>query len=515
MVAASPPALPFSGIDGVPGTRSISDRLEREIAGRQLIVASNREPRLHEATPDGGIIVRRPVSGVVTALDPVLHAVGGTWIATASGSADRAHVDAADHVLVDDDGGAYTLRRLWLTRAEQRGHYDGFSNAALWPLCHLAFEAPRFRRGDWMQYAEVNRRFAEAVAEEAEADDPIVFIQDYHLALLPRLVRERLPRATIVLFWHIPWPNRSRFECCPYGAAIIEAMLAADLLGFQTGKHVEHFLDTAQALSGPMAIDEAGMLVFDGAPVAVGAFPISVEFPSRWTRGGDTPMAARQRVQHELGIHPDMRIVVSVDRLDYTKGIEERLAAIRRLLARGGDPDVVFVQVAPPTRTSLDAYREFGARVRAQVAAANERFGRPGYQPVVFLDRHVEPQDVHRLYRAADVCHVNSLDDGMNLVAKEFVASRDDERGVLVLSRFAGAARTLDGAVPVNPYDVDAGADAIRTALAMPPDEQAARMRAMRAHVRDHDVFTWAERILSAAASAGRETPDVATVFPG
>jgi trehalose 6-phosphate synthase len=496
------------------GTRSISARLERELAGRQLIVASNREPRVHETTPDGSTVVRRPVSGVITALDPVLRGVGGTWIATASGNADRAHVDAADHVRVHEDGGCYTLRRLWLTRAEQRGHYDGFSNAALWPLCHLAFAAPRFRRGDWTQYAEVNRRFAEAVAAEAEADDPIVFIQDYHLALLPRLVRERLPRATIVLFWHIPWPNRSRFECCPYGAAIVEAMLAADLLGFQTGKHVEHFLDSAQALSGQIALDETGTLVFDGAPVSVGAFPISVEFPPRWTQDAEPPADARRRTLRELGIDPAMRIVLSVDRLDYTKGIEERLAAIRRLLARG-ESGAVFVQVAPPTRTSLDVYREFGDRVRAQVAAINERFGRTGYQPVVFLDRHVEPEDVHRLYRAADVCHVNSLDDGMNLVAKEFVAARDDERGVLVLSRFAGAARALDRAILVNPYDVDGGADAIREALSMPADEQGTRMRAMRAHLRGNDVFTWAERILSAAAGAGRETPPrVVTVFP-
>jgi len=500
----------------VDGGRSISDRLERELAGRQLIVVSNREPRVHETTPEGGSVVRRPVSGVVTALDPVLRAVGGTWIAVASGSADRAHVDAGDRVRVHEAGRAYTLRRLWLTRAERRGHYDGFSNAGLWPLCHLAFTAPRFRRGDWTQYAEVNRRFADAVAAEAEVDDPIVFIQDYHLALLPRLVRERLPRATIVLFWHIPWPNHSRFECCPYGAAIVEAMLAADLLGFQTGTHVEHFLDSAQALSGAVAVDEAGTLVFDGSPVAVGAFPISVEFPGRWTQGVEAPLAARHRVQRELGIGPDTRIVLSVDRLDYTKGIEERLAAIRRLLARGCEPDVVFVQVAPPTRTGLDAYREFGARVRAQVAAVNGRFGRPGYQPVVLLDRHVEPEDVHRFYRAADVCHVNSLDDGMNLVAKEFVAARDDERGVLVLSRFAGAARELDRAILVNPYDVDAGADAIDAALSMPLDEQAARMRALRLHVRRHDVFAWAERILTAAAGAGRETPRVvATVFPG
>jgi trehalose 6-phosphate synthase len=496
--------------------RTIGRLLREQLTERQLIVVSHREPRIDDIGCDGGVVNRHPVSGLVTAVDPLLRAVSGTWIARATGTADRLTADAADRVRIEDEAGAYTLRRVWLTRAEERGHYEGFSNTGLWPLCHLSFETPRFRRRDWLQYEAVNERFADAVASEATAPDPIVFIQDYHFALLPQLVRARLQGATVVCFWHIPWPSRTRFERCPYGTVLLEAMLSADLLGFQTSEHAQHFLDCARGVRGAAVDVVLSSVMHHRRATTVAAFPISVEHPSRWACVAPTPDVCRARMAARFGFDSARQLVVAVDRLDYTKGIEERLAAIRLLLTR---PDTqvaapVFLQVASPSRTQIPQYRDFGARVRAQVAAINDRFRQPNYEPVVWIEDDLEPDVVFQLYRAADVCHVNSLDDGMNLVAKEFVSAREDGRGVLVLSRFTGAARALDGALRVNPYDIDGTAETLLTALRMPAAEQDGRLRPMRAHLADHDVFHWADGILGAAVRPVVEASQVATVFP-
>jgi trehalose 6-phosphate synthase len=486
--------------------RWLQSIVRRHLDGQQVIVVSNREPCVHELEPDGSIATRHPISGLVTALDPVLRATGGTWIAHGSGSADRALVDRFDRLQVGDAEGHYTLRRVWLTRGEERGYYHGFSNGTLWPLCHLAFESPRFTRSDWRHYEDVNRRFADAVLAEARDPHPIVLVQDYHFALLPALLRARLPGAIIVAFWHIPWPNLARFSRLTGGAALVDGLLGSDIVGFQTPEHARAFLDCVE-VSPDAAVDRVGGLV--GRPhgtVSVRTYPISIEWPSRWAAAAPTVEECRSRVRAELGIEPDAPMLLAVDRLDYTKGIEERLAAIRRLLCRGNATVArpVFVQVAAPSRTRVERYQQLGERVRARVAAINERYGAAGYQPVVLLERHVEPADVFRLYRAADACHVNSLDDGMNLVAKEFIAARDDGQGVLVLSRFAGAARELTGAIQVNPCDIDGVADALADALTLPPDEQARRMCAMRRHVADYNVFRWAgDLLLDAAAARG------------
>jgi trehalose 6-phosphate synthase len=497
--------------------RWLKSALRRHFDGQQLIVVANREPCVHELAPDGSIATRQPISGLVTALDPVLRATGGTWIAHGSGSADRALVDRFDRLEIGDPGGRYTLRRVWLTRGEERGYYHGFSNGALWPLCHLAFESPRFTRSDWRHYQDVNRRFADAVVAEARGAHPIVLVQDYHFALLPALVRERLPGATVVAFWHIPWPNPARFSRMPDGAALLAGLLGSDIVGFQTAEHGRAFLDCVEALPDAAVDRVNGLVGRSHGAVVVRPYPISIEWPNRWAAAAPSIEECRRAVRAELGIEADAPMMVSVDRLDYTKGIEERLTAIRRLLARGNATVArpVFVQVASPSRTRLERYQQLAERVRAQTAAINERHGGPGYQPVVLIERQLEPGDVFRLFRAADACHVNSLDDGMNLVAKEFVAARDDGQGVLLLSRFAGAARELCGAIPVNPCDIDGVADAIADALTLPPDDQARRMRAMRRQVAERNVFRWAgELLMDAAAVRGTragEDPVAAT----
>jgi trehalose 6-phosphate synthase len=481
--------------------RRLKETLRTHLQGERVIVVANREPVIHERV-GGAIVVRHPASGLVTALEPVMRACSGVWIAHGGGSADADAADAAGRFHVAADGGSYSLRRIWLTPAEERGYYYGFANEALWPLCHLAHAQPVFRRDDWDHYCAVNRRFADAVAAEADSDEPIVLVQDYHFALVPQLLRDRFPRATILTFWHIPWPNAERFGICPQQDAILNGLLGSSIVGFQTPQHCANFLDSVdRALEVRVERGEMGV-VQRGRTTVVRAYPISVEWPNRWAATSPPVDACRRRVRARHAIPPDALVMLSVDRLDYTKGIEERLQTFERVLERWtGDRALAIVQIAPSSRTLIDRYREFGERVRARVDRINAAFaGRP-YPAIVFVNEHVEPSEIVGYYRAADVCYVSSLHDGMNLVAKEFVSARDDERGVLVLSRFAGACRELTESVLVNPYDVDGVADALLAALSMPAFEQQERMRALREQVASHNVYRWAGRILSDASA--------------
>ena len=481
------------------------DRLRRLVADllqtQQIIVVSNREPVIHQQVA-GRIVVQRPASGLVTALEPVVRTCGGVWVAHGSGSADREVVDRLDRLRVDDKDGSYVLRRVWLTPEQERGYYYGFANQALWPLCHRAHAQPIFRRDHWAEYVRVNRRFAEAVVDESASDDPIVLVQDYHFALVPRLLRQRLPRATIIAFWHIPWPNAERFAICPYQRELLEGLLGSTIVGCQTVEHCSNFLQSvARGLEARIDRDDRAV-EFDRQTTLARPYPISIEWPNPWADSARPVDVCRETVRRTLGVPSHAKLVVSVDRMDYTKGIEERLLAFERLLEgwpQSGAP-LVFLQVAAPSRTEIQRYSEFAERVDRLVDAVNARFSTLGYTPVVLLHRHCGPQEVFEYYRSADVCYISSLHDGMNLVAKEFVAARDDVRGVLVLSRFAGAARELTEALIVNPYDIDGAAEALQRALSMPLAEQQERMHALRAVVETANVFTWAGAMLTDAA---------------
>jgi trehalose 6-phosphate synthase len=478
--------------------------LREQLQGERVVVVANREPCIHE-WHDGEIVVRHPASGLVTALEPVMRACSGVWVAHGSGSADREASDADGRVAVTSPESSYLLRRVWLTEEEERGYYYGFANEALWPLCHLAHAHPTFRRDDFLQYQRVNQRFADAVSAEVDCDDPIVLVQDYHFALVPRMLRERFPKATILTFWHIPWPNAERFSICPYSEEVLEGLLGSSMVGFQTHLHCHNFLESADRLLEVRVERQDMAIVHQRRPTLVRPYPISIEWPNRWSE--QTPPAAdcRAAVRADLGLPPEARLVVSVDRLDYTKGIEERLLTMERILGRRpADEPLAFLQVGAPSRTRINRYREFGDHVRSEVARINARFGNGRYQPITLIDRHCEPPEVFRFYRAADVCYVSSLHDGMNLVAKEFIAARDDERGVLLLSRFAGASRELAEAIIVNPYDVEGVADALEAALAMPEAEQRERIRAMRLQIAEHNVYRWAGRMLLGATRLRR-----------
>ncbi len=480
---------------------SLAGILQQDLAGSQVIVVSNREPYSHEHGAEG-ITVERPASGLVSALEPVTRACAGTWIAYGSGDADRETVDAHDRLAVPPDDPAYTLRRVWLDEDELEGFYYGFANEGLWPLCHLAFVRPVFREGDWQRYVAVNRKFADAVLAEAHDPQPIVLVQDYHFALLPRMIRERLPEATIVTFWHIPWPNAEAFGICPWREELLRGLLGSTILGFHTQFHCNNFLATVDRCLESRIDHEESTVRHRGDTTLVRRYPISIEWPPSALVRQLPVDACRRAVCAQLGLPEDIRLGVGVERFDYTKGILDRFLAVQALLER--EPRWIgrftFVQIAAPTRSKLPAYRQLQDEAEALAAEINARFGREGYRPIELLAEHHGPEDVFRLFRAADVCVVSSLHDGMNLVAKEFVAAREDEQGVLILSTFAGASRELLEALLVNPYDAAGMSRALHEALTMPPEEQRERMRLMRAMVQENNVYRWAGRMLLDAA---------------
>jgi len=471
--------------------------LKDDLKGDEVLIVSNREPYMHVRRNDV-LEVQRPASGLVTALEPVMRACSGTWIAHGSGAADREAVDRHDRVMVPPDKPAYRIRRVWLSREEEAGYYYGFSNEGLWPLCHIAHTRPSFREPDWEQYRAVNRRFADVVVQEARTEDPIVLVQDYHFALLPRMIRERLPRATIITFWHIPWPNPETFGICPWRDEILTGLLGSSILGFHTQYHCNNFFDTVDRYLEARVDRDISGITFGGATTEVHRYPISIEWPPAALQGMAPVAQCGEEVRRELGVAPDIRLGVGVDRLDYTKGIIERLGAVERLFEL--KPHWIgrfsFVQIAAPSRSSIDEYQAFEARVRAAAARINRRFGTEGYNPVILKIEHHDAVSVYRYYRACDLCFVSSLHDGMNLVAKEFVAARDDGAGVLVLSQFTGAARELAEALIVNPYDIEQCATALDLALSMPLEEQRARMTSMRGLVQEFNVYRWAGRML-------------------
>jgi trehalose 6-phosphate synthase len=475
--------------------------LAGQLAGVEIIVVSNREPYIHNRS-ESGIELQIPASGLVAALEPVMRACGGTWIAHGSGSADRDVVDARDRICVPPESPTYTLRRVWLSDDDQEGYYYGLANEGLWPLCHIAFVRPQFREADWSRYCAINRRFAQAVFDEAKRPDPIILVQDYHLALLPALIRERLPEATIISFWHIPWPNPEVFGICPWKEEIIGGLLGSTVLGFHTQLHCNNFIGSVDHFVESRIDREHASVRVGGHEAFVRPYPISIEWPPTGLAGQAPAHECRAAVRAEFGLPDDTRLAVGIERFDYTKGILDRMRSVDRLLT--AHPEwkgrFVFLQVAAPTRSKLATYRELQTEAARLAADINERHGDERFKPILLVVRHYGPREIFELFRAADLCIVSSLHDGMNLVAKEFVAARDDERGVLVLSSFAGASRELSEALIVNPYDARAMSEAIHQALCMPAAEQRARLQVMREIVRTRNVYRWAGQMLLDAA---------------
>ncbi len=462
--------------------------VEENFADRSLIVVSSREPYVHKKTTSG-IKVERPAGGLTSAMDDVLRAVGGTWVAWGSGNADK--VTTKDNrVAVPPEHPSYTLRRVWLTNREVNNYYNGYSNHMLWPLCHLSLDRVFFMKKFWTDYVGVNRKFARAVLEEA-APDSIVWLHDYHLCLAPAMIKEERPDLPLMHFWHIPWPNWFSFRVCPQAREIIEGLLGNDLLGFQIPLFTKNFMDcVGECLDAEVDYDNS-TVTYKGHVTKLKSFPISIDFErfnsealSRHTENTIRKIRHRFKLEGYLGI--------GVDRLEYTKGLIKRLQAINLFFEkyRRFRGKFTFVQIAVPTRMS-QPYITYKEAVEALVNKINRRFSREGWRPVVYLDKKAEVKDLSVYYRLADVAIVSSLYDGMNLVAKEFIASQVDEKGVLILSEFAGAAEELAGAILVNPYDVEDFADKIKEALVLSKAEKKARMSTLRKQVRTNDIYRW------------------------
>jgi trehalose 6-phosphate synthase len=479
-----------------------ADRLAVHVRARledgSLFVVSNREPYIH--TRKGkSVEVSEPASGLVTAIEPVLRACGGTWVAHGSGDADLEAVDENDRLPVPPDDPHYTLRRVWLTKEEEQGYYYGFANEGLWPLCHIAHTRPLFRPNDWTHYQNVNRKFADALLEEMEnVINPVVLVQDYHYALLPRMIKQARPDARLAIFWHIPWPNPEAFGICPWQRELVDGLLGADLIGFHIQAHCTNFLQTVdRTLESRIDWNQFSVQRLEHR-TSVRPFPISVEsVESSGEVHSESAYESRGAILKSLGVEAAL-MGVGVDRVDYTKGILERFLAVERFLEKYPRYQGVFtfVQIGAPSRTHIKRYHDLQAEVEAEAERINWRFQSGQWKPIVLLNRQHNHKEVEAYYRAADLCLVTSLHDGMNLVAKEFVATRNDERGVLILSCFTGAARELYDALQVNPYDIDQTAEAIRAALEMQPEEKQQRMQRMRRLVREHNVYRWAGTLI-------------------
>jgi len=475
----------------------LKELIKMKMDGRPLFVVSNREPYMH-IKEGKDIKTITPAGGLVTALDPILKAAGGTWVAHGSGEADFEVTDEHNRIKVPQEEPAYTLRRVPLTKEEEDGYYYGFANEGIWPLCHIAHIRPIFRKEDWKYYYDVNKKFAETVLEEiAEVKDPCVLIQDYHFTLLPGMIKAVRPDARVAVFWHIPWPNPETFGICPWQRELVMGLLGADLIGFQTQFYCNNFLDTVDRTLESRIDWEHFSVQKEGHVTMVKPFPISVDFqrPDRDAKAlGQKP--DMKAVLKEMGLKAEY-LGVGVDRIDYTKGMLERVKAVDRFLEKY--PEYVkkftFIQLGAPSRTHIPQYHRFLAELHAEVDRVNWKFKAKDWKAIVFLEKHHEHKEITKFYKIADVCMVTSLHDGMNLVAKEFVAASDDHRGVLILSRFAGASRELKDALIVNPYDIEQMADAIYYSLTMPKVEVEARMTRMRQDLHENNIYKWAANL--------------------
>ncbi|PIR16890.1 MAG: trehalose-6-phosphate synthase [Deltaproteobacteria bacterium CG11_big_fil_rev_8_21_14_0_20_49_13] len=475
----------------------LKEHVKVKLGDTKMIVVSNREPYMH-VKKGKEIECIRPASGLITALEPILRASGGTWVAHGAGNADKETVDKNNIVKVPPGLNQYDLKRVWLTQEEEEGYYYGFSNEGLWPLCHIAHTRPTFRANDWARYKDVNLKFARSLDDEIKNKDSVVFIQDYHFTVLPRAIKEHHENSKVALFWHIPWPNPEAFAICPWKREILHGMLGSNLIGFHTQFHCNNFLETIDRTLECRIDWEHFSVTRLGHTTFVKPFPISIDFNASQATGS---VSSKEELLRNLDVKAAY-MGIGVDRMDYTKGIMERFRAIERFFEKYPQYSglFTFVQIGAPSREHIKKYHDLIAELTAESERINWKLQSGGWKPIVFLKKYFSHEEIEPYYRAADLCIVSSLHDGMNLVAKEFISSRENESGVLILSTFTGAARELSDALLINPYDIEQSSDMIRTALEMGSEEQALRMNRMRAKIRENNIFKWASDIITEIA---------------
>ncbi|PIP20227.1 MAG: trehalose-6-phosphate synthase [Candidatus Omnitrophica bacterium CG23_combo_of_CG06-09_8_20_14_all_40_11] len=481
----------------------LKDLIHAKLGENTLFVISNREPYMHVVDESTGMTkCIMPASGVVTAIHPILCACGGTWIAHGGGNADKKFVNSKDKLGVPPEDNRYILKRVWLTKEEEDGYYYGFANEGLWPLSHNTHTRPIFRESDWQMYKKVNQKFAESVLEELPVKSPFIFIQDYHFTLLPKLIKEKRPDATIALFWHIPWPNPESFSICPYHKEILDGMLGCDLIGFHVQNHCNNFLDTANRLLESRVDTEIFSVTRFGKETFVRAFPISVDGHISDGSFKVEPIREIEKLKKEYELE-DKIVGLGVDRIDYTKGIIERILAIDRFLEKCPQykKKFVFIQLAAPSRTHIKRYHDLIGEIDELVEKKNWKYLDGNWKPIIYLKRYFSQDEIEPFYMLADFCIVSSLHDGMNLVAKEYVAAKKDLTGSLILSQFTGAARELTDAIQINPYSIEEFAESIKLTIEMPLEEKRKRMENMRQVIIENNVYRWAANIITELSS--------------
>ena len=480
---------------------SLKELIEDKLRDYLFVVASNREPYIHKASGDK-IKCFKPASGVVTALDPVLQACNGIWVAHGSGDADKKVVDKHNRVRVpcNDPDPKYTLKRVWLSKAEETGYYYGVANEAFWPLCHIVYTKPKFSSEDWKHYKAVNEKFAKAILEEVGNKEAFLFLQDYHLTLVPKMIKDANPKIKIAHFWHIPWPNPEVFRICPWKKEIVEGLLGADLLGFHLHNHVDNFLETINHNLEAKVDKVASAITYKGIETLVRPYPISIDFDKFSTEAATSEVAEDiKRVKEDLGITSEL-IGIGTDRIDYTKGILEKFQAIDRFLEKYPEFQgrFVYIQIGSLSRIHLDTYKKLNDEINSLVERINWKYSSDNWSPIIFIRRYFTPQQLLAIYRMANVCFVSSLHDGMNLVSKEYIAACPDNKGMLLLSQFAGSAKELTEAITFNPFNMEETADAIKEALTLPEKDRKERIDKMKAQVAENNIYHWAAKIIQA-----------------
>ena len=478
--------------------KQLNKTIKKIIGNRLLIIASNREPYIH-VYKEGKIEHIRPVGGAVTALDPIMRVSKGTWVAYGSGNADKDVVNKKNEVRVPPEDPKYKLRRIWLTKDEENGYYYGYSNKSVWPLCHMAYTRPSFDDVDWAYYKIVNQKFADTILDIVKDKKAFVWIQDYHLMLLSKLLKEKNKNLLTAHFLHIPWPNPEAFRICPQKIEILEGMLANDLLGFHIRYHCANFMETVKLELEARVDTEKTSVTYGGHETLVRAFPISVDFEeiSERAESRETKSAMR-KLKEEFAINDNLFVMIGLDRIDYTKGIVEKIQAVDRFFEKFPEykGKVVFIQKGGLSRMHIDKYKELNDRLNSLVEEVNWKHSTEKWAPVLFIRRHMTTKEIVALYKIADACLVSPLHDGMNLVCKEFISAKNDLSGILLLSQFTGAARELDEAMFVNPYDRENFAIAIKEAIELPEAKKQKKMKRLRNVVRENNIYKWAGKFL-------------------
>ncbi len=465
--------------------------------GRPITIISNRAPyqlRKHF----GQLHHEKNIGGLVSVLDEIMCQSGGTWIAWGEKG------DIPEQVGIPLDRPRYSLRLIHLTDLEVNQYYHGFSNRVLWPLSHYFLDRCHFGSEYWNGYREVNEKFAKAFREGSQ-DQDLIWIHDFHLTLLPSLLRRDRPNLSIGFFWHIPFPASPVFRVLPWREEILRGLLGSDLIGFQLPLHAENFFQSVEDVVKVPVNRDSSSINYDGRIIRVGVFPVGIDFDKWNDLASSPPLAERAReLSKEVGVE---NIILGVDRLDYTKGILERLYAYERLLEKYPEfhSRVCMIQIAVPSRTRVEEYRTLRREIDETIGRITGRFSKRKWIPLRYLYRAFAIEDLVAYYLAADLALITPLRDGMNLVAKEYVASRMQEDGSLILSEFTGAAATLTDAILVNPYDIEGLADAIHFALCMPKDEKHRRMKQLRCAVKDKDIYWWCASFLKSLAGEKEE----------